>query len=167
MTENGRIYPRALNHVGLAVQDIDAAVDWYGRVLGFELFAGPLEMTSEDEVIGPILQDVLPGVRRVKQAHLAMGGGVGLELFQFIEPPADLSKNDALPPLTGFFHVCVSDPDPASLAARIAANGGRQRSKVYPYPGSTRYLFVYAEDPWRNLIEIYSHDYQRTNINRA
>lgn len=167
MTENGRLYPRALNHIGLAVQDIDAAIDWYGRVLGFELFAGPFEMTSEAEVIGPILQDVLPGVRKVKQAHLAMGGGIGLELFQFVDPPADLSKNNVLPPMTGYFHICVTDPDPVGLAAKIGANGGRQRSKVHVYPNSTHYLFVYAEDPWGNLIEIYSHDYQRMNINRS
>ena len=98
-------------------------------------------------------------------AHLATGGGAGLELFQFVEPPADLSANNAFPPHAGFFHICVTDPDPAGLAKRIVAEGGRQRGQVWPGAGGGSYEFVNTEDPWGNLIEIYSHDFQRMYAN--
>ncbi|WNS81474.1 VOC family protein [Domibacillus sp. DTU_2020_1001157_1_SI_ALB_TIR_016] len=31
----------AITHVGLAVPDLEKAVDWYEKTLGFELIAGP------------------------------------------------------------------------------------------------------------------------------
>lgn len=163
MGESGRPYPRAVNHVGLAVPDLRAAIDWYGKVLGFELFAGPFDLAAGDDEAGRLVRDVVPGVNRLRLAHLATGGGAGLELFEFVDPAADLAASNALPPRTGWFHICVTDPDPAGLASRIAGHGGRQRSQVWPAMGGGPCCFVYAEDPWGNLIEIYSHDYQRMN----
>jgi len=38
--------PRALNHIGLTVPDIHAAIDWYGRVLGFRRIMGPRRLEA-------------------------------------------------------------------------------------------------------------------------
>ena len=41
--------------------------------------------------------------------------------------------------------------------------GAKQRMPVrYCYPGEKPYRMVYCEDPWGNIIEIYSHSYQLT-----
>lgn len=159
------IYPQAINHIGLAVADLDAAIDWYGTVLGFELFAGPFDLTSDNQQFGSLIKEVLPGVASFRLAHLATGSSVGLELFEFIDPSAILNLSADIPPRAGFFHICVTDRDPAALAARIVKHGGRQRTRVWTATSGEPYEFVYVEDPWRNLIEIYSYDYQRTYAN--
>ena len=64
---------------------------------------------------------------------------------------------------TGVFHFCVQDPDVEGLAAKIVDNGGKQRMPVRDYyPGEKPYRMVYCEDPFGNLIEIYSHSYELT-----
>ena len=42
-----RPYPRGLAHVGFTVPDIDAAVEWYRDVFGFNLVLGPLSVENE------------------------------------------------------------------------------------------------------------------------
>ena len=65
MDKSDRTYPRVLNHVGLAVRDLDAAIEWYSGVLGFELFSGPFDLVISDERAGHLLRDVMPGVEIV------------------------------------------------------------------------------------------------------
>ena len=44
-----------------------------------------------------------------------------------------------------------------------ALHGGKQRMPVREYyPGEKPYRMVYCEDPFGNLIEIYSHSYELT-----
>ena len=38
----------AINHIGLSVPDIDAAIAWYGDVLVFRLVTPPAEMDTTD-----------------------------------------------------------------------------------------------------------------------
>ena len=68
---------RSLNHVGLAVPDLDAALVWYQEVLGFVLLTAPVEMRADDPQLGVALVAMLgPRVRRFRIAHLTMGNGV-------------------------------------------------------------------------------------------
>lgn len=47
------------------------------------------------------------------------------------------------------------------LAAKIVAAGGKQRMPVREYfPGEKPYRMVYMEDPFGNILEIYSHSYE-------
>ena len=49
------------------------------------------------------------------------------------------------------------------LAEKIVASGGRQRMPIREYyPGEKPYRMVYMEDPWGNIIELYSHSYELT-----
>ncbi len=58
----------------------------------------------------------------------------------------------------------VTDRDVRSRAMQIAANGGKQRSKVWEFlPGCE---IVYCEDPFGNIIEICSRSYERFWCNR-
>ena len=49
------------------------------------------------------------------------------------------------------------------LAAKVLAAGGKQRMPVREYfPGEKPYRMVYMEDPFGNILEIYSHSYELT-----
>ncbi|MDK2763184.1 MAG: glyoxalase, partial [Alteromonas macleodii] len=63
---------------------------------------------------------------------------------------------------TGIFHFCVQDPDVEGLAEKIVAAGGKKRMKAprYYYPGEKPYRMIYMEDPFGNILEIYSHSYE-------
>jgi catechol 2,3-dioxygenase-like lactoylglutathione lyase family enzyme len=154
-------YPRAVNHVAISVADIDAAIRWYQDVLGFRLFAGPVELSIDDDPRGQ-LRDVLgPAFRKVRVAHLATGNGVGFEIFQSIDPPHRRSETPVEFWRSGVFHLCMTDPDIEGLTARIVATGGRQLSKIWTdRPPSLDYRMVYCLDPFGTVIEVYTHAYE-------
>ena len=152
---------RVLNHIGLAVPDLDAALAWYRDVLGFELLTAPVEMRAADPELGEALVSMLgPRVRHFRIAHLTMGNGVGLQLFQFIDP-APVPVDGSVFWRTGFSHICVTAPDIEALAAEIAARGGRRSPVFRAIPGRP-YAAAYCADPWGNAVEINSHAYVET-----
>jgi catechol 2,3-dioxygenase-like lactoylglutathione lyase family enzyme len=154
-------YPRSLNHVGVGVADIDAAICWYQEVLGFRLFAGPREVSVESPG-GEQAQDVLgKEFRQMRIAHLTTGSGVGVELFQSIDPPHQRRSTEVEFWKSGVFHFCVTDPDIETLTARIVASGGKQLSQIWnDRPADARYKMVYCQDPFGTLIEIHTHSYE-------
>lgn len=97
-----KTHPRAMNHVGVGVSDIEKAIHWYQEILGFTLLKGPLEVHADQGYRG-------------EEVH----------------------------------------------ASRIAASGGRQRSKIWRIDSTTNeYRLCYCEDPFGNIIEIYTHNYE-------
>ncbi len=161
--------PLAIAHVGITVPDLDAAIAWYGELFGFRLIVEPGVF---DATVGgytaELAADVLgPRFRRMRQAHLATANGTAVELFEFIDPPAEVPEEKLAWWLSGIRHFCVIDPDVAGLAQRIVAAGGRQRTRVWPIFEGTPYEFCYCEDPWGTIVEIYSHGHEQTYANRA
>ena len=59
------------------------------------------------------------------------------------------------------FPFAITDPNIEKLAKRIAENGGKQRSKVWQLIPDKPYKIVYCEDPFGNIIEIYTHNYEQ------
>jgi len=155
------VYPRSLNHVGVGVSDIDAAIKWYQEVLGFRVFGGPTELSFESSA-RPQLEDVLgPEFRKIRIAHLATGSGVGIELFQSIDPPHERREEPVEFWKSGVFHFCVTDPNIEELVSKIVATGGKQLSKIWnDRPPSTQHRMVYCQDPFGTLIEIHTHSYE-------
>jgi catechol 2,3-dioxygenase-like lactoylglutathione lyase family enzyme len=151
---------RVLTHVGLVVPDIHAAVDWYSSVLGFVVLA-PAVLLSADSHAGRVAAAIY-GERfgSCRQAQLMAGNGVALELFEFLDPPTQPRSGDFEYWRAGLFHICVVDPDIHGLAARIVESGGRMRTE-----GSPQQL-VYCEDPFGNVVEIFTHSHEQTFANR-
>jgi catechol 2,3-dioxygenase-like lactoylglutathione lyase family enzyme len=144
----------------VTVTDLDLAVRWYREVLGFEPIGPPVEVRAGAGHGGAVAADVFgPGFGRFRQAHLAGANGVALELFEFAEPPSDWRS--------GIFHFCLVADDVERLAARIATGGGRQRSRVWELFGGEPYRTCYCEDPFGNVVELYSHSHERTWANRS
>ena len=150
---------RLVNHIGLTVPDIFAAIDWYRDVLGFTHIMGPRVLEAGAQATHETPSIFGPRFRRAYQAHMLAGNGVGLELFQFVDPPVERRPDNFEYWKIGVFHICISDPDVASMALRIVADGGRQRAPVYAFVPGRPYELVYCEDPWGNVIEVLSHDY--------
>ena len=62
----------------------------------------------------------------------------------------------------GYFSRLSANPL-EGLAEKIVAAGGKQRMPVREYfPGEKPYRMVYMEDPFGNILEIYSHSYELT-----
>ena len=157
---------RVLTHVGLVVSDIQAAVAWYSSVLGFVALAPPV-LLSADSHAGRVAAAVY-GERfgSCKQAQLMAGNGVGLELFEFLEPPTVPARGEFEYWRAGLFHICVVDPEIEALAATIVASGGRMRTEVLTLFEGSPCRLVYCEDPFGNVVEIFTHSHEQTFANR-
>jgi catechol 2,3-dioxygenase-like lactoylglutathione lyase family enzyme len=154
-------YPRTMNHVAVSVLDLDKAIRWYTKVLGFNLVKEPMEGISDDTHIGRLFQDVFgQGFRKLRLAHLSFGNQVGFEIFEFIEPKEEQRQNNFEYWKTGFFHICITDPNIEEITKRIVESGGKQRSKIWELTPGKPYKVVSCEDPFGNVIDIYSHGYE-------
>lgn len=164
----GTAVPRALVHVGVTVPDLDRAVAWYTQVLGFDVLVPPTTVEADASHAGRCAAEVFGEPFAVmRQAQLVAANGVGLELFQFLTP-ATVPDQPAFDYWrTGPFHICIRDADVAGLAGRIAQTGGKQRTAVHEaFPGEP-YRWCYCEDPFGNIVEIYSHNHEQVYANRS
>jgi catechol 2,3-dioxygenase-like lactoylglutathione lyase family enzyme len=151
-------YPRAVTHVGFTVPDIDSAIRWYQEVLGFQLLVGPVQLVADDTHFGNIAKDIFgPRFRKGRLALLSGSNGVCLEIFDFQDPAVETRKENFEYWKTGLFHIAIIDPDIETLVSRIVEMGGKSRSEIWTvFPGKP-YRLAYCEDPYGNMIEIYSH----------
>lgn len=156
-------YPRTFSHIGISVPDLDKAVEFYTTVFGWYMIMPPTRIEEENETaIGMMCTDVFgSGWGSFRISHLSTGDKIGIELFEF--PNAQNPENNFEYWKTGVFHFCVQDPDLEGLLEKLVAHGGKQRMPVRPYyPGEKPYRMVYCEDPFGNILEIYSHSYELT-----
>lgn len=161
-TEDGEPAVPAMNHIGISVLDLDEALRWYQETLGFTLLTPPVEMSTDSPDLGQALADMLGRrVKRFRMAHLNTGNSVGLQVFEFIDPPAERPDDDTAFWRTGFFHICLTHPKIEAMADRIVEHGGTS-SRVYREIPGKPYAAVYCADPWGNVIEINSHGYEET-----
>ncbi|TKH10941.1 glyoxalase, partial [Peribacillus simplex] len=79
--------------------------------------------------------------------------GVGIELFEFEEPRMPIGVSCSY---KGFFHICLVSDDIEKLADDIAASGGKRRSDIWNAWENKPYYLIYCEDPFGNIIELYS-----------
>ncbi|MBY5533682.1 lactoylglutathione lyase [Rhizobium leguminosarum] len=162
-----KYYPVSVTHVGLTVTDVYAGTKWYTEAFNCRHIIGPLHIRNDGSQIGNVFKGIFgPKFEEGYVSHLATANGVGIELFQFVTPPSESKKENFEYWKTGVFHFCLVDPDIEGLAKRITDMGGKQRSDVWTlFPGE-EFKAVYCEDPWGNLIEIYSHSTELMYANR-
>ena len=146
-----------MNHVGVTVPDIDAAIDWYVKVMGLTLLEGPLHCdltTKGGDRRANVFGDHWG---RMKLAHLLTSNGAGLELVQFLEP-AVVTPEDNFPYFqVGPHHLAFTVDDFHTTLAAILENGGRQRSQIFDVNDGE--FICYCDDPWGNVVEIVSKSY--------
>jgi catechol 2,3-dioxygenase-like lactoylglutathione lyase family enzyme len=157
----------AMNHVAVSVTDIKRAMEWYRDTLGMSVLAEPVKISASggadtDPHLAALVRNVFgPGLGSFLICHMITVNGVGIELFQFLEPRADRRQENFDYWRTGYFHIAITEPLIAELAERIGSNGGKKRTDVLELtPGSDKKI-CFCEDPFGNIIEIYSHSYEQ------
>jgi catechol 2,3-dioxygenase-like lactoylglutathione lyase family enzyme len=147
-------------HVGVTVDDLDEAIDWYCQILGLQLLAEPVEVSSSDARIGDQVRDVFGRDVSFRQAHLLLADGTALELFEFTDPAVRRATDRFAFGETGFWHICLYRRDVDEIVSRIAESKGRVRnSKIWEVIPGEPYKMCYCEDPSGNVVEIYSHSH--------
>jgi catechol 2,3-dioxygenase-like lactoylglutathione lyase family enzyme len=157
MSQTSRV---GVAHLGVTVSDLDRAIEWYSDVLGMEVLVPPIELSSDDPRIGDQIADVFGGAVRFRQAHMIAAGGVALELFEFSEPETE--RDPEMPYWrTGVWHICVYGRDIDQIVERVRLHGGVVRSsKIWEVVPGEPYRMCYCEDPFGNVIEVYSHSHE-------
>ncbi|WP_026827958.1 lactoylglutathione lyase family protein [Exiguobacterium artemiae] len=155
-------YPRNFSHIGLSVPNLEQAISFYSEVMGWYIIMEPSDVMEDDSPIGVMCTDVFgAGWEKFRIAHMATGDRVGIELFEF--PNNEQPENNFEFWKTGIFHYAIQDPDIEGMVEKIVAHGGKQRMPIREYyPGEKPYRMVYCEDPFGNLVELYSHSYELT-----
>ncbi|KAK7222871.1 hypothetical protein V2G26_010874 [Clonostachys chloroleuca] len=144
---------RPFNHIGISVPDAAACVEWYGRMLGFQLIGPIIHISREKTPEDPIFQIYPSTLQEVKLAKMAMGNGVGFEIFEFINPKMKQATEFEYE-RRGFFHICITDPSPDALNAKFEFNDGKRISNKVDPSGRGYTQCQYLADPWGNVVEV-------------
>ena len=134
------------NHVAIGVADIAAASTWYQQIFGMQQVRETIVTGPDGGLRWDLAKAVFgPDVTCMKLAHLSMPGASTriLQLFE-IQPAAPV---DSSLKRTGLVMVCLIVPDPAAIAKRIAAAGG----KILIQPKSD---MIFCQDPFGNTFEL-------------
>lgn len=154
-----------LNHVGLTVPDVDAAIRWYTEVFGFRSIMGPRVLRAGSAATAETGELFGDDFRVAYQAHLLTGAGAGIELFQFVEPQAEIRAPGLGNLRPGPWHLCLTELDVEAAAARIVIAGGAQLAPVQDFVPGRPWRLVYCADPWGTVLEIMSHSYAEVFAN--
>jgi methylmalonyl-CoA/ethylmalonyl-CoA epimerase len=125
-----------LDHIGIAVKDLSAALAFYRDALG-------LEVEAPEEVVS----------QRVR-AHFVPVGGPKLELLEGTSPESPIAKHIAKRG-PGLHHITLRVDDIVQALARLKARGVRLVDEA-PRPGAERSLiaFVHPASTGGVLIEL-------------
>jgi Glyoxalase/Bleomycin resistance protein/Dioxygenase superfamily len=115
-----------------------------------------------DSLTGMAFKDIYgPKLKQMKMASLSSANQIGFEIFEYVEPKAERRSDNFEYWRSGFFHICITDPDIEGLCKRISESGGKQRSKVWEIVPQKGYKIAFCEDPFGNIIEIFDHSYEQ------
>ena len=154
-------YSSRINHIAISVASLEQAVEWYQKVLGFRAVGGPVEFVTDDSLAGMALKDIHgERLKKMKTSWLISDNNIGLEIIEYVEPKSERRQENFDYWKSGITHLCITDPDIEGLCKKIAEEGGKQRSGIWDIVPSKGYKIAFCEDPFGNIIEIYSHSYE-------
>ena len=146
-----------VNHFGITVGDLDAAVQFYTSVFDLEVLV-PAQTASRNTAFAERRRDVFGNHwGEMRLAHLATPSGVGFELFEFVEPATIKPEKEFEYWRIGISHICLTVDDLDGTIEKLIAHGGRRRSEIHKvWPGTS---VCYCQDPWGVVIELSSQSY--------
>lgn len=93
-------------------------------------------------------------------AGLQTANGVGVELFEFIDPVTDPPPEVPVEyTRRGTWHLCLTVSDVERQTRSVAAAGGRVITAPRRVVSGRPWTMSYLTDPWGTVIELMSHDY--------
>lgn len=156
---------RGMEHVGLTVPDLDAAVRFFVEVLGCEPVMPELAVDATRPGMARML-DVAPGAR-ARLRFLRCGHGTNLELFEYDAPDQErprLRNSDV-----GGHHLAFHVDDLTAAVAWLRAHGLEvmgEPEEVTEGP-SAGTSWVYFKAPWGLQLELVSCPRGRAYERRA
>ncbi len=125
----------SIDHLGIAVRSLDAALEFYEKQLGFPV---GLRETVEQE--------------RVNVAMLPAGGS-RIELLEATGPDSVIAKFIEKRG-EGLHHVAVKVPDLNGTVERLKSGGARLLNEPRPGAGGHLYVFVHPSSTGGVLLEL-------------
>lgn len=137
-----------LHHAAIAVPTLEAGLDFYVGVLGFEV-CSEAELPSGFAPLARSfgLEDAACRVRMIQK------GNSFLELFEFSTALA--GETDRPVNRIGITHIALASDDAESDFARLEAAGVEFNAPLF---GAAPTRFAYGRDPFGNVIELLEHD---------
>ncbi len=156
-------YPKVINHIGVSVTDLNKAVSWYEEVLGFTVLRRETIKVEDSSLASSNFKGIFgPSFKRVNVVWLSSGNSVGFELFKFEDPKAEQRTNNFEYWKTGVFHICITDPNIEIICKKITDSGGRQLTNIlHVNKSKPHHKMAYCQDPFGNIIEIFTHSYEQ------
>jgi catechol 2,3-dioxygenase-like lactoylglutathione lyase family enzyme len=140
---------KGIAHSAVRVADVEAAVAWYGDVLGMTVLSPPYRMEGDE--ITRDMGELVPPPVVVKAAIVGLAGD-GDRVLEIIEYPG-VECGPAEPPSVtrlGFTHVGLVCDDVAATRAELEAKGVRFLvSSIADVAGLRTTWFT---DPWENVF---------------
>ncbi|NIB40976.1 glyoxalase/bleomycin resistance/dioxygenase family protein [Pseudomaricurvus alkylphenolicus] len=137
----------AFAHPGLVVPDLEAAVEFYHKMFGFEV------MTNEGWENSPEADRAIGAKGSACRGHLLAGHNCHLELWQYQSPCARGDAPGTLGPHEpGIRHLAFYVDDCKSEFDRLLALGGSALGE--PVAGVNDCYVVYCRDPFGNILEL-------------
>lgn len=132
------------HHSGFVVDDLDVALDFYQRTLGFEILFEDRNMTELIErTVG------ISGVRcKLAQCRSSLSGQI-LELLEFSRIPADTDPR--MPVWPGVGHACYLVEDIEASLEALKDAGGSMIGEVVTFPEGRA---VYCWSPSGTVVEL-------------
>jgi catechol 2,3-dioxygenase-like lactoylglutathione lyase family enzyme len=140
---------RGIDHAGIAVASLEAALHFYGDLLG-------LRVTDQGEDGGPELDAItgLSGVR-IRYAELDLGAGQLLEVIEAIAPTGTQLTQRPLDP--GAAHLALRVDDVDAVCARLAGAGVTVPGRPTTITAAGAWngaRCVYVQDPDGRTVEL-------------
>lgn len=151
----------AINHIGVTVPDIRAAVTWYTDVFDLRCIMGPRVLRAHSKVTAETAHILGPGFKVAYQAHMLDPNGVGIELFQFVEPPTEAREDGLGWSHRGPWHLCFTVANIHEQVRRVVAAGGEQVCEVTSFVPGQSWQLVYLRDPWGTVLELMNASYEQ------
>jgi catechol 2,3-dioxygenase-like lactoylglutathione lyase family enzyme len=147
-----------VNHIGITVGNLEAAVTLYRSVFDLEVLVAPQTATLETAASARRRDVFGPRWGGMRVAHLATkSGGIGIELFEFTQPATISPEVGFEYWKCGVSHICFTVDDLEHSISKLTSFGGRKRSQIHTVWPGTR--ICYCEDPWGVVLELSSRDY--------
>jgi catechol 2,3-dioxygenase-like lactoylglutathione lyase family enzyme len=139
-----------LDHAGIVVPDLDAAVEWYTTHFGLQTAWREADTDVDDVAIG------LPGERVRLRGAILFAEGAYLELHEYLLPVGTTSRRVCD---LGIGHIAFFSDSILTDFERLKDAGVEFYSKprLIDRGGLAGHWWVYGEDPWGNVIQLCSH----------
>ena len=135
------------HHPGIVVPDLDRAIDFYTKFLGYELIS---ESSWDGNAAG--FNQVVGLERSAARLCMLRGGNAYLELFEYSSPQATVDPGELGANEPGIRHIAICVKDVQLALDFCVELGGSKMNEPFGVPGGA--TAVYCRDPFGNLMEL-------------